>query len=288
MTNTNYQASSFSYFTYLIVAAISCAAIYAVAYGWGWETSDPYGECVTKYTSDVAGVRAERETMVSSCTKTYPSDIKGLTSCLANPKPYPKMECDNISIWTHSTGTTVPPPKWIEKPIKKVEVINPTPEKKSVSIVEKKDVDQTVSSGTSSSSKNKYWEAYWIAIKLIKKYEWIRLKAYHDYWVCSIWWWTRAKSCSEKITQAEADRRLWSIVQTITKNVQSDFPHLNSNQTAALVSFAFNCHSGYVDVKRNWIKYHSRWCKTVTIGWKKKTLAWLVKRRAEESKLLLN
>ena len=279
MTNTNYQSNNYTTYIYVAVA-IFMWLIFTYAYWWGWETNDPYGECISKYTSDVASIKAERESMVSACTKIYPSDVKWLTACIANPKPYPKMECDNISNWTHSTGSTVLPPKWIIQTTHAGES-----DTKIAHTAEKKVVVQTVQSGTWYSS---YWDTYEKSIKLIQKYEGIRLKAYHDYAWCSIWWGTRAKSCKERITQAEADRRLWEIVKKLTTTVSNDFPNLTASQQSALVSFSFNCHRGYVDVKKNWLKYHSRWCKTVTVNGKTKVLKWLEKRREEESKLLFN
>lgn len=127
-----------------------------------------------------------------------------------------------------------------------------------------------------------FWKTYNLAIPLIQKYEWLHLKAYPDYKGCSIGWWTRAKSCKEKITQAEADKRLGFIVQSLVKTVQKDFPDLHSGWQAGLVSFAYNCHKGYVDVKKYWLWQHKFWCRTAWGEIKQ----WLVNRRLEEQSLI--
>lgn len=272
-------------FVFAMVVIIPVALISAYVYGWGWETIDSYGVCVSSYTQKVEEIKAKRKDLVTECTEKFPSDVKGLSACIATPPEYPKMDCDNTSsIWTHSTGITVPPPKWIEKPIQKVEAKQQVQKKKSVSTVVKKTVDQTVSNGTSSSSENNYWKAYELSIKLIQKYEGLRLKAYPDYGGCSIWWWTRAKSCKEVITQAEADRRIADVVHKVLKRVRSDFPNLTPSQQSALTSFAYNCHKGYESVRKNWLYVHGMWCRS---AWGER-LQGLVNRRFEESNLLFN
>jgi len=121
-----------------------------------------------------------------------------------------------------------------------------------------------------------------IALPLIKKYEGLWLEAYHDHGRCSIWYGTRAKSCKEKITKDEAERRLLEYVTPLIEEVKNDFPNLHIGWQSALVSFRYNCPRWYKDVKKNWIERHSLWCKK---AWGK-VLEWLVKRRAEESNMI--
>ena len=180
--------------------------------------------------------------------------------------------------WTHSTGTTVLPPKWVKKGIADIA------EKKSPTKSIKASSWAGVQSGTHTESvkENQFWTTYDLAIPLIRKYEWLALKAYPDPKLCSIWYWTRAKSCSEVITQAEADKRLWSIVKQLVTRVQRDFPTLSSKQQAWLVSFAFNCEKWYRDVKKRWLSKHKYWCRTAS--WVQ--LQWLINRRLEEQILI--
>ena len=129
---------------------------------------------------------------------------------------------------------------------------------------------------------NTYWKTYWFAISMIQKWEWLHLKAYPDYKWCSIWWGTRAKNCNEIITENEANRRLAEVVKQVVERVRKDFPTLRPEAQWALVSFAYNCHSWYQSVRKNWLSYHSQWCKT---AWNK-VLKWLVARRLEERKII--
>lgn len=179
--------------------------------------------------------------------------------------------------WTHSTGTTVLPPKW------NVVIV----EKKSIAKFSQKQQQNAiitipVGEKKKSDTSNQFWTTYDLAIPLIRKYEWLALKAYPDPKLCSIWYWTRAKSCSEVITQAEADKRLWSIVKQLVTRVQRDFPTLSSKQQAWLVSFAFNCEKWYRDVKKRWLSKHKYWCRTAS--WVQ--LQWLINRRLEEQILI--
>lgn len=87
-----------------------------------------------------------------------------------------------------------------------------------------------------------YWLAYETAIAQIHKWEGLRLSAYWDHAGYSIGYGTRAKSSTEKISKAEADRRLVSIVKPLLATVQKDFPNLHSEAQGALVSFAYNCN----------------------------------------------
>lgn len=133
-------------------------------------------------------------------------------------------------------------------------------------------------------SQSGFWMTYDLAIPLIRKYEWLHLKAYWDYKGYSIGYGTRAKHANEVITQAEADRRLWSIVKQLVTRVQRDFPTLTPKQQAGLVSFKYNCNSGYNDVKKRGLWQHKYWCRT---AWGER-LQWLVNRRLEEQNLIFN
>lgn len=130
----------------------------------------------------------------------------------------------------------------------------------------------------------KYWAAYSVAIAHIQKWEGLYLTAYPDFWACSIWWGTRARSCSEKISRSEADRRLGLIVRSLTTRIQKDHPKLSSEKQGVLVSFAYNCERGYRAVTKHGLKYHSQWCRSAD-GIR---LQWLVDRRAEEAKILFS
>lgn len=266
-----------------LVIIIPVLAVSAFVYGWGWETIDSYGICVSSYTQKVEEIKTKRKELVKECTEKFPSDVKWLASCIATPPEYPKMDCDNTSQWTHSTGITVPPPKWIElkkeEPKKAEPIQKKTTQIKNVNSVEKKVAALSVSTSTSNDT---YWDAYERSIKLIQKYEGLRLKAYPDYGWCSIWWWTRARSCKEVITQAEADRRIAEVVHSVLKRVRKDFPNLTPPQQSALTSFAYNCHKWYESVRKNWLYVHSKWCRSA--GWER--LQGLVNRRLEESNLL--
>ena len=96
-----------------------------------------------------------------------------------------------------------------------------------------------------SSEKSNYWNAYNVAIAQIHKWEGLRLSAYWDHSGYSIGYGSRAKSPTERITKVEADRRLAGLVTQILGKVQKDFPKLRPEAQGALVSFAYNCHSGY-------------------------------------------
>lgn len=194
-----------------------------------------------------------------------------------------KIIIPNTNTWTSTGGIAPVPKQWITGTQSYVWIAwSNTPKK----IIEKsentaknvKKKEQVQSSETNSS----FWTTYELAIPLIRKHEWLRLKAYPDPVKCSIWYWTRAKSCSEVITQAEADKRLWWIVKQLVSRVQRDFPTLSSKQQAWLVSFAYNCEKWYRDVKKRWLQYHKYWCRTAS--WVK--LQWLINRRLEEQILI--
>lgn len=128
----------------------------------------------------------------------------------------------------------------------------------------------------------KYWQAYEQAISLLHKREGLRLTAYPDYKGCSIWYGSRANSCDEVITLAEADKRLAYITRDLTDKIQKAFPSLHSQWQAALISFAYNCHKGWEDVKANGLQQHQLWCKK---AWGE-YLDELIERRKEEHRMI--
>ena len=188
----------------------------------------------------------------------------------------------SLNTWTHSTGSTVLPPKWLTKLV--VKDVKTSGELKSKAIYGDAHLQLVNTVKNAEVWTSGFWKTYDLAVPLIQKYEWLHLKAYHDYKWCSIGWGTRAKSCKEVITQAEADKRLWNIVKQVISRVQKDFPTLSSKQQAWLVSFAYNCHSGYRDVVKNWLWQHKFWCRT---AWGER-LQGLVNRRLEEQTLIFN
>lgn len=194
-----------------------------------------------------------------------------------------KIIVPTYNTWTVTSASSEVPKQWITGTQSYVWVAwSNTPKKiteKSEAIVKNVKKQEPQKSSETSSS---FWTTYDLAIPLIRKHEWLRLKAYPDPVKCSIWYGTRAKSCSEVITQAEADRRLWSIVKQLVTRVQRDFPTLSPKQQAWLVSFSYNCEIWYKDLKKRWLDKHKYWCKTVE--WK--TLQCLVNRRLEEQILI--
>lgn len=186
--------------------------------------------------------------------------------------------------WTHSTGSSVLPSQWIKKENVITVAGLQKDTQKELKQHETKSSSVSVISATMQEEDKSFWTVYEIAIPLIRKYEWLQLKAYWDYNWYSIGYGTRAKNDSEVITQAEADARLWYIVKQVVTRVQADFPTLSSEQQAGLVSFAYNCEKWYKSVRDNWLKFHSEWCKT---AWGKIKQG-LVDRRTEESELIFN
>lgn len=128
----------------------------------------------------------------------------------------------------------------------------------------------------------KYKSTYEKAISLLRKREGLQLKAYPDFWWCSIGYGSRARSCDEVIDIAEAEKRLWDVVSKLVSQVQNKFPFLNANWQAALTSFAYNCHKWWEDVYANWLQEHHNWCRK---AWNIK-LKWLVDRRNEEWEMI--
>ena len=216
-------------------------------------------------------IEKENKQAIMTCINTLSGtsfDIqKGTLECSKTPFRY--------ITWTHSTGSSVLPPKWINVESHVVSVKNVADSQKNMKVASEVKNQED-------SSQNGFWKTYEIAIPLIRKYEWMHLKAYWDYNWYSIGYGTRAKHASEVITQAEADSRLWYIVKQVVTRVRADFPTLSSEQQAGLVSFAYNCEAGYRSVRDNWLEYHKSWCRTA--WWK--VLQGLVDRRTEESKLI--
>ena len=131
------------------------------------------------------------------------------------------------------------------------------------------------------SNEGNYWSAYNQAIKQIQKWEWLRLKAYQDGNRCSIGYGSPAKSCSERITLKEANNRLASTVRVLTDRVIAKYPNLSPEGQGALISFGYNCWSGFQSVMKNGLSYHSKWCKYSKSS--PKATTGLKKRRAEEA-----
>jgi len=181
-----------------------------------------------------------------------------------------------------ATGSDSPvPPKWKQK-IETSHIVKPVGGHDEEGNEVSQNYEKSISAQSAKRPITNFWKTYDLAIPLIRKYEWLHLRAYPDYKGCSIGWGTRAKSCKEVITQAEADKRLGSIVKQVISRVSKDFPTLNEKQQAWLVSFAYNCHKGYVDVVKNGLWQHKFWCRTA--WWSR--LQWLVNRRLEEQNLI--
>lgn len=123
------------------------------------------------------------------------------------------------------------------------------------------------------------WDLYSILRNFLAKYEWLRLKAYHDGWTrCSIWYGTKATSCSETITYEEANRRLDEALAWRVEQIKRDYPTANVNQQAALVSLYYNCPSWY-----RWLAWYPTKAKRTkcSTAWGK-YLRWLYNRRLAE------
>lgn len=128
-------------------------------------------------------------------------------------------------------------------------------------------------------AKETVWDLYSILRNFLAKYEWLRLKAYHDGWSrCSIWYGTEATSCSETITYEEANRRLDEALAWRIEQIKTDYPTANVNQQAALVSLLYNCPSWY-----RWLGWYPTKVKRTkcSTAWGK-YLRWLYNRRVAE------
>lgn len=125
-------------------------------------------------------------------------------------------------------------------------------------------------------------ELFGKSVQLIKKYEWFSAKAYWDHNRCSIWFGTKASSCTEKIDYTTAEDRLKEYIDPLVREVMIDFPDLHTEWQSALVSFRYNCPKGYKKIKEKWLSHHQYWCRKAS----NIVLPWLVKRRNEEWKLI--
>lgn len=125
------------------------------------------------------------------------------------------------------------------------------------------------------------WDLLFRTMKFIMWPEWLRLKAYHDWGNrCSIWYWTKAKSCSEVITQEVARSRFQEQVEWRLNKMKERFPWKTDNQYIALTSYYYNCPKVVEKVllvkginKNTWMT-----CTTA----KGKFMKWLYNRRLKE------
>ena len=119
------------------------------------------------------------------------------------------------------------------------------------------------------------------AEKYIYTYEKFHPEAYPDHKWCSIGYWTRANSCSEYITEKEAERRMRAILQSTVKRIEKNSPELSPKEAWAIVSLAYNCDFGYKYFLNNGFDatYNNKVC--IKASWK--VLDWLVKRRNHEA-----
>lgn len=119
--------------------------------------------------------------------------------------------------------------------------------------------------------------------EMITRYEWFAPEAYMDTsGSFSIGYGTRSIS-GEVISEREAYARMQAIVRQSVKTVMRDFPTETEDSLVALTSVYYNCWGGYKKLRQFGLEYHN------TPGFCQ--LPWhsgLVKRRAEERKLLFN
>lgn len=125
------------------------------------------------------------------------------------------------------------------------------------------------------------WKVVELATQIITRHEWLHLRAYSDHKQCSIWYWTRAKSCGEMITKEEAIKRFEDALAGRVNKIMNDYPTLQAHQQASLVSLYYNCPSGYNRLGNNITESKFKSC--VTAGGK--VLNGLVKRRNNERAL---
>lgn len=127
-------------------------------------------------------------------------------------------------------------------------------------------------------------------VKLVKRFEGFREKAYWDHAQYSIGYGTRAKSKSEVITEAQADARLRSHLLAASREVDAAAKKhrlsLNPNQRAALTSFHFN--TGSIDRALELAGGRSSAVPSALQRWRVaggKVNTGLVSRRAKEAKI---
>lgn len=136
---------------------------------------------------------------------------------------------------------------------------------------------------------DKFWtknEVEEKAFNFIAKFEGLHLKAYWDFKHCSIWYWSRAKNCNEKITEEEARKRAIERIKNLRKIYGLE--KYNDNIEIALLSFSYNVwhlpsnydwyiKNGYLQALKNRMKLY------IYAGEKK--LKWLERRRNAEVSL---
>jgi len=91
------------------------------------------------------------------------------------------------------------------------------------------------------------------AMAFIKKFEWVRYEAYHDFKQYSICFGTKSFKW-EKVNKEECDKRLRERVQSELLRVNRLADNLSWNKKAALISFFYNCWF-QIDV----LNYAARW-----------------------------
>ena len=207
-------------------------------------------------------------------------------------------EKQKLIYWTGNlTPVSEAPPKWIITKVSAAELV-------TVPRVDKKDTKQAKSEkplpsvspkstyaqivAKSSSIDDKYWKAYDTAIKMLRKYEGYAPVAKWDVKQCS-WWYGRKAPCGMKISKSQADKWLAEDTRAWLSQVVKDFPNYTPEAQWALVSFRYNCPEWYASVKKNGIKYHSKWCKIAKDrngNILSEYSLWLSTRRDSESRLI--
>lgn len=124
------------------------------------------------------------------------------------------------------------------------------------------------------------------AYHFMKKYEWLRLQAYHDggrQW--SIGYGTNSYPW-ESITLKEAERRYNIEIQPRADKVAKDYNTYSACQQGALISILYNCPSCYNNLKKYGISRSLRLKhSSVCVDWKCKRWRWLYNRRVAEREL---
>ncbi len=123
------------------------------------------------------------------------------------------------------------------------------------------------------------------AYHFMKKREWLRLQAYHD--------WGRQRSIGygthsyawELITYEEANKRYRDAIKPRAEKVKSENPDKNSCQLWALISLYYNCPSCYRTIVKNPTRKSFLAHSSVCVDWKCKVWKWLQKRRSAEREL---
>jgi GH24 family phage-related lysozyme (muramidase) len=248
------------------------------------ESQAIYLECFTQSTSQTGSRFDTQQREAYDCWRTKtnwtgklaPSSEPPLWTIISNTT---QNVSNKSTVWHHQTGTS-----WTGS---KVQQAGKAQWKQLATTLQnwsKVSITQTVNKTWGTVTKGKgddYWLAYETAIKLIRKWEGLRLKSYWDFSHCSIGY-GFSYPCGKSITQKQADTMLSDRVHQDLKVIRSDFPKLDSEAQWALVSFKHNCPKGYSSVSKNWLKYFNSWCKSA--GWKR--LQGLVNRRSAEWKII--